>query len=174
MKPYLLYPAIAVASFTIGVNFVLFGHFQRRAEEPTTTPKAFATEEFHRARAARQRPPKLAEKPPSYELFDQTDIVPKLNALVKYKQKSEKQTFYVFKNQETAFAYWQADNSIYILNVIENENIDWFDGKARIDLQTEVVPTGKFGSLGCCLYERDWVKSIIKKCRKGQKIIINP
>jgi hypothetical protein len=162
-------------TFVMGICAVYFGFCRTAADEQISnaqtsvqTKQAFQISEIYKQKPI-SAPPRQ-----SYQIFFDEDIVPKLEALVKYRQKTGKQTFFVFKESRSVLAYWQADNAIYQLIVIENENIDWYYDKARIDLKTEVVPTGKYGNLGCCLYEKDWVEATIKKCKKGQKIIINP
>ncbi len=59
---------------------------------------------------------------------------------------------------EYAYAHWKQDNSIIILQFPfygepSESQLYWLSGKARIDLKN-VVPTGKYENLGCCLVRK--------------------
>jgi hypothetical protein len=69
--------------------------------------------------------------------------------------------------------YWEADRSVLILNLSGvDEDPDRLYHKYRIDLAKDVVPTGKYGNLGCCSVEKAWVDKVLADCRAGQKLTI--
>jgi hypothetical protein len=111
-----------------------------------------------------------------HENFD--DAVLALKRLIPFMDKKGEQTFLVsdvrFDDGEYAYAYWKQDNSIIILHFPfygePNESeLYWLSGKARIDLKN-VVPTGKYENLGCCLVEKDWADKVLSWCKKGYKL----
>jgi hypothetical protein len=111
------------------------------------------------------------------------DVVGSLEKLVARKGKAKKNTFYISKTEsgecgggEFARAYWVEDKSVIILHLpMDKEHVDfyWLYYKARIDLVREVVPTGKYENLGCCLVERDWADAVLDDCvSNGYKLVI--
>lgn len=111
------------------------------------------------------------------------DVLGSLEKLVARKGRAKRNTFYISKTEtgecgggEFARAYWVEDKSIIILNLpTDKEHVDfyWLYYKARIDLVREVVPTGKYENLGCCLVEQDWADAVLDDCvSNGYKLVI--
>lgn len=106
------------------------------------------------------------------------DVVVALKRLANFTNKKGEQTFYISKVRydegEYAYAYWKQDNSIIILHFPfygepSESQLYWLSGKARIDLKN-VVPTGKYENLGCCLVEKDWADKVLSWCKAGYKL----
>jgi len=109
-----------------------------------------------------------------------SDVVTNLERLVAFKGKEGAQTFWIsdvrYDNGEYAYAYWKQDNSITILHFPldaepSESELYWLTGKARIDLKN-VVPTGKYENLGCCLIEKDWADKVLSWCNAGYKLTV--
>lgn len=167
MKKYTLYILIASLTFIIGAIFSI-QFFSNNLQENylTLINEPEITNDFT------SNLPELEEPEDEYlNLFENnlTNAKIKLQMLLEYKNVNKSQTIYVSK--DSIYAYWVEDKSLIIVSAIEPENAKFgiFE-KAYIDLETDVVPTGKYGNLGCCLHEKDWVDEIIAKCRKGNKI----
>lgn len=106
--------------------------------------------------------------------------------VVKNKGKSGKQLFYLSRASENldisvlgdlgisnnAFAYWPANKAIIImdLGMIVNDP-EWMERNGYINLETQIVPRNV--NLGCCLYNKDWIRSVINKCLRGGKVFID-
>lgn len=72
------------------------------------------------------------------------------------------------------YVYWMTGNSILIVNLPTErlENYDWYDYKARIDLNTDVIPTADDIGGSTYLTSSDWVEERLKECLNGKKYII--
>lgn len=107
------------------------------------------------------------------------DVVATLERLIAFMGKKGVQTFQISEVRydqasEYIYAYWKQDNSIIILHLpLSSEPTDselyWLSGKAHIDLRN-VVPTGKYENLGCCLVEKDWADKVLGWCKAGSKL----
>lgn len=106
------------------------------------------------------------------------DVVLALKRLAVFTGKKGTQTFQISKVRydegEYAYAYWKQDNSIITLHFPfdgepSKSQLYWLGGKARIDLKN-VVPTGKYENLGCCLVEKDWADKVLSWCKSGYKL----
>lgn len=106
------------------------------------------------------------------------DVVLALKRLIPFMDKKGEQTFLIsnvrFDDGEYAYAYWKQDNSIIVLHFPfdgepRESELYWLSGKARIDLKN-VVPTGKYENLGCCLVEKDWADKVLSWCKKGYRL----
>lgn len=167
MKKYTLYILIASLTFIIGAIFSI-QFFSNNLQEDylTLVNEPEITNDFT------SNLPELEEPEDEYlNLFENnlSNAKIKLQMLLEYKNVNKPQTIYVSK--DSIYAYWVEDKSLIIVSAIipENAKVGSFE-KAYIDLETDVVPTGKYGNLGCCLHEKDWVDEIIAKCKKGNKI----
>ena len=122
---------------------------------------------------AKQPKPISVEQHENFE-----DVVLALKRLATFTGKKGTQTFRISKVRydegEYAYAYWKQDNSIIILHFPfdgepSESQLYWLSGKARIDLKN-VVPTGKYENLGCCLVEKDWADKVLSWCKTGYKL----
>lgn len=128
--------------------------------------------------------PQIESKPKQIKLIpiDQhenfEDAVLALKRLATFTGKKGLQTFQISKVRyaegEYAYAHWKQDNSIIILHFPfygepTESKLYWLSGKARIDLK-DVVPTGKYENLGCCLVEKDWADKVLSWCKAGYKL----
>jgi hypothetical protein len=52
------------------------------------------------------------------------------------------------------------------------ENYSWYESKARIDLNSDVVPTADDIHGSTYLTDSDWIEERIKECLNGKKFII--
>lgn len=110
-----------------------------------------------------------------HECFE--SVVLTLKQLATFQNKRGIQTFYIsnviYDEGEYAYAYWKQDKSIIILQSLCSEitesSLYWLSGKARIDLK-KVVPTGKYGNLGCCLVEKEFADKVLAWCKVGYKL----
>ncbi len=105
------------------------------------------------------------------------EIEKTLKRLVAYKSKTNRNTFYIspmmHEGVDFVWAYWKEDKSIMILHLSElDEDAEWLYFKYRVDLIKEVVPTGKYGNLGCCLVEKDWADDVLAKCKAGKRLTV--
>lgn len=83
--------------------------------------------------------------------------------------------FYVSQPKEGyVYIYWMTGNSILIVDIPSKrlENYYWYESKARIDLNTDVVPTADDIGGSTYLTSSDWVEERIKECLNGKKFII--
>lgn len=113
MKRYIFFVLTALATLSIGVWVTPFSQ-QKKTDAPQVFPATIDRETV--------LPSYPAES--SYAYYENSDIIPKLEKLVAFKQKKGKQTFYIYENEEAVYALWQSDKSIYLLDVIENERIE--------------------------------------------------
>ena len=141
------------------------------AEKTVTAPLVEATAEQTQFVSEPQIEPKPKQIKPipieQHENFE--DVVLALKRLATFTGKKGVQTFQISKVRydegEYAYAYWKQDNSIIILHFPfygepSESQLYWLSGKARIDLKN-VVPTGKYENLGCCLVEKDWADKVL-------------
>lgn len=108
-------------------------------------------------------------------------VVRTLKLLVAFKGKKGVQTFYISKvmydEGEFAYAYWKQDASIIILSDLYTFDepppesfLDWLSDKGSFNLKTEVVPTGKYKSIGNWQVEKDWADKVLKWCKAGYEL----
>lgn len=77
-----------------------------------------------------------------------------------------------------AYAYWLSGNSIIILQLPltgtpTQADFDWYDGKARIDLAKDVVPTRDDVGGSTYLVDTGWVEKIIRDAlNSGTKVVV--
>jgi hypothetical protein len=98
-----------------------------------------------------------------------------LQGFVSEFSKSDVDFFYVSQpNQGTVYIYWMTGNSILIVNVPTKrlEDYSWYEHKARIDLNSDVVPTADDIGGSTYLTDSDWVEERIKECLSGEKFIV--
>jgi hypothetical protein len=119
-----------------------------------------------------------ADKHPEFK-----NIVQTMRSLANFKKDSvERNTVYVSnvakdERGEFAYAYWKEDKSITILRIpltvpLQDDSPPyyWLTTKARIDLQTDVVPTKDDMGGSSFLVDRAWVNSILKRCVNGVRL----
>lgn len=80
--------------------------------------------------------------------------------------------------------YWPQDKAILLVDWpvscreedlrIDDVALGWYRTKARIDLDTDVVPTPEEIGGSTYLVDRDWVDRVIAACRRGQLLVIEP
>lgn len=72
------------------------------------------------------------------------------------------------------YAYWKEDQSILLLGLFTQVNtpieLDWLHHKARIDLQTGVVPTRADVGSSTYLVSSEWANRIIDTCLKNGRV----
>ncbi len=68
-------------------------------------------------------------------------------------------------------AYWVENDAIIILS-FPLADYDWLEWKCYIDVRKQVVPKGTHSNLGCCLYEADWVRKIVRNCKAGKTLTL--
>jgi hypothetical protein len=98
-----------------------------------------------------------------------------LQGFVSELSKSDVDFFYVSQpNQGTVYIYWMTGNSILIVNVPTKrlEDYSWYEHKARIDLNSDVVPTTDDIHGSTYLTDSVWVEERVKECLNGKKFII--
>ena len=74
-----------------------------------------------------------------------------------------------------AYAYWMTGNSILILDlpIGKMEDYFWYWYKARVDLATDLVPTGEDIAGSTYLVDAPWAENIIRdSLQSGMKFII--
>ena len=189
MKFYLPRLITIFIAFTLGVCAVWLWFFEAKkpnlesvviAEKPIIAPLVEATPQQIQSVTK----PHIESKPKPIKpiLIDQhenfEDVVLALKRLAAFTGKKGLQTFHISKVRygegEYAYAYWKQDNSIIILHFPfygepSDSQLYWLSGKARIDLKN-VVPTGKYENLGCCLVEKDWADKVLSWCKAGYKL----
>ena len=57
---------------------------------------------------------------------------------------------------------------------IDDAALGWYRTKARIDLDTEVVPTSEEIAGSTYLVDRAWVDRVVAACRRGHLLVIEP
>ncbi|MBN8214199.1 MAG: hypothetical protein J0M09_14845 [Xanthomonadales bacterium] len=57
---------------------------------------------------------------------------------------------------------------------IDDAALGWYRTKARIDLETEVVPTSEEIAGSTYLVDRAWVDRVVAACRRGHLLVIEP
>jgi hypothetical protein len=98
-----------------------------------------------------------------------------LQGFVSQVSKNDIDFFYASQpNEGTVYIYWMTGNSILIVDVPTKrlENYSWYESKARIDLNSDVVPTADDIGGSTYLTDADWVQERIKECLNGKKFII--
>lgn len=98
-----------------------------------------------------------------------------LQGFVSQFSKSDVDFFYASQPKEgTVYIYWMTGNSILIVNLPTKrlENYSWYESKARIDLNSDVVPTADDIGGSTYLTDSDWAEERIKECLNGDKFII--
>ena len=92
-------------------------------------------------------------------------IVATLKELVAREGKAKKNTFFIAAvrregGRDYSYAYWKEDKSIIILHLPlekESASYEWLYGKARVDLETDVVSTQEDIGGSSFLVDRAWV-----------------
>lgn len=123
---------------------------------------------------------------PYYPFASQTEYAEKVDALNEFVTRfGQKQVNRIFvakvqteDGNEALFGYWKEDNSILILEHFSLFNEDssyyWLHHKARIDLETDVVPTKEDIGGSTYLVDKPWVDGIVKAClEKSRKLVIH-
>lgn len=98
-----------------------------------------------------------------------------LQGFVSEFSKSDVDFFYASQpNQGTVYIYWMTGNSILIVNIPTKrlEDYSWYEHKARIDLNSDVVPIADDIGGSTYLTSSDWVEERIKECLNGEKFIV--
>lgn len=80
--------------------------------------------------------------------------------------------------------YWPQDKAILLIDWpascdeedlrIDDGALGWYRTKARIDLDTDVVPTPEQIGGSSYLVDRAWVDRVIAACRAGHLLVIEP
>lgn len=80
--------------------------------------------------------------------------------------------------------YWPQDNAILSIDWpascreedlrIDDAALGWYRTKARIDLDTDVVPTPEDIGGSTYLVDRVWVDRVVAACRRGHLLVIEP
>ena len=80
--------------------------------------------------------------------------------------------------------YWPQDKAILLIDWpascdeedlrIDDAALGWYRTKARIDLDTDVVPTPEEIGGSSYLVDRAWVDRVIAACRAGHLLVIEP
>lgn len=80
--------------------------------------------------------------------------------------------------------YWPQDNAILSIDWpascreedlrIDDAALGWYRTKARIDLDTDVVPTPEDVGGSTYLVDRAWVDRVVAACRRGHLLVIEP
>ena len=191
MKIFIIRLIAVTITFVIGICAVWFWIFNSHQENSNEvieinqikfTPQVAQTYLQPQIEPKTQPESKSNNKKPipfeKHENFD--DAVLALKRLIPFIGKKGGQTFLIsnvrFDDGEYAYAYWKQDNSIIVLHFPfygepEESQLFWLSGKARIDLKN-IVPTGKYGNLGCCMVEKDWADKVLSWCKKGYKLKI--
>lgn len=107
-------------------------------------------------------------------------IVATLKELAAREGRTRRNTFFIADvwredGRDYSYAYWKEDKSIIILQLPlekESASYDWLYGKARVDLETDVVPTQEDIGGSSFLVDREWVNKILKECAGGFKLSV--
>ncbi len=80
--------------------------------------------------------------------------------------------------------YWPDGRAILLIDIqktcsdddmrIDDAALGWYRTKARIDLDTDVVPTAEDIGGSTYLVDRPWVDRVIAACRDGYLLIVEP
>ena len=132
---------------------------------------------------------RVPEPIPINQSEEYPDVLHILRQLASAKGKKRKNSFYVAKVKSESvtylderiprlhqytYVYWKEDRSLIRLDFALDPNIDDLYERFRVNLKTDVVPTGKYENLGCCLVEQNWVDGVLKDClSEGYRIIIS-
>jgi hypothetical protein len=167
---------VAVLTFAIGV-FVAW--LWLGSELPQKQIETVSTEQVQSVNTVAKIEPEefVIETQNVENFYYDAEIEKTLKRLVAYKSKSNRNTFYISamssEDNDSVWAFWKEDKSIIILHLSElKKDAEWLYFKYRIDFVKEVVPTGKYGNLGCCLVEKDWADEVLAKCKTGKKLTI--
>jgi hypothetical protein len=98
-----------------------------------------------------------------------------LQGFVSKFSKTDVDFFYASQPKEgKVYIYWMTGNSILIVDVPTKrlEDYAWYASKARIDLNSDVVPTADDIRGSTYLTSSDWVEERIKECLNGEKFIL--
>ncbi len=114
---------------------------------------------------------------------DQKSILETMRALVRFEgQENKRNTIHVSKiihdgDGKYAYACWEEDNSITILHLPlmlplkkNSGEYYWLRSKARVDLETGVVPKKEDIGGSSFLVDKDWVDEITRLCLAGSKL----
>lgn len=76
--------------------------------------------------------------------------------------------------EDLAYVYWMTGNSILIVNLPAQrlENYGWYNTKARIDLNSHLVPTADDIGSSTYLTDPEWAEKQIEECLNGEKFVI--
>ena len=84
----------------------------------------------------------------------------------------------------TVRVYWPEENAILLIDWpascreedmrIDDAALGWYRTKARIDLDTDVVPTPEDIGGSTYLVDRAWVDRVIAACRRGHLLVVEP
>lgn len=105
-------------------------------------------------------------------------IVATLKELVAREGKVRRNTFFIADvrregGREYSYACWKEDKFIIILHLPlekESASYEWLYGKARVDLEKDVVPTREDIGGSSFLVDRAWVNKTLKECSGGYKL----
>lgn len=112
-----------------------------------------------------------------------------LQQIVDYAPSHGPQSLYISPiEQEGATAlvrvYWPQARAILLIDWpascsgedmhIDDAALGWYRTKARIDLDTEVVPTPEDIAGSTYLVDRPWVDRVVAACRRGHLLVIEP
>jgi hypothetical protein len=98
-----------------------------------------------------------------------------LQGFVSQFSKTDVDFFYASQPKEgKVYIYWMTENSILIVDVPTKrlENYAWYESKARIDLNSDVVPTADDIRGSTYLTSSDWAEERLKECLNGKKFVI--
>ena len=98
-----------------------------------------------------------------------------LQGFVSHFSKTDVDFFYASRPKEgLVYIYWMTGNSILIVDLPTKrlEDYSWYESKARIDLNSDVVPTADDIHGSTYLTDSVWVEERIKECLSGEKFII--
>jgi hypothetical protein len=99
-----------------------------------------------------------------------------LQGFVSQFSRSDVDFFYASQPKEgTVYIYWMTGNSILIVDLPTErlEDYSWYESKARIDLNSDVVPTADDIGGSTYLTDLGWVEERIKECLNGEKFILS-
>ncbi|MBK8186540.1 MAG: hypothetical protein IPK77_04450 [Cellvibrio sp.] len=98
-----------------------------------------------------------------------------LQGFVSHFSKTDVDFFYASRPKEgLVYIYWMTGNSILIVDVPPKRLDDyyWYEYKARIDLNSDVVPTADDIHGSTYLTDSVWVEERLKECLNGKKFTI--
>ena len=105
-------------------------------------------------------------------------VVATLTELVAREGKAKRNTLFISEvlresGREYSYAYWKEDKSIIILHLPlekRSASYEWLYSKARVDLETDIVPTPEDIGGSSFLVDRSWVDKILEKCAGGYRL----